>query len=85
MLSCKAVSRLASDALDRSLPLAQRMAMRLHLMMCRACDRYSRQIRSLRELLRRYPEQLEPDPAEERRLSLAAKQRMRQAIANAAR
>jgi predicted anti-sigma-YlaC factor YlaD len=85
MPSCKDVSRLVSDALDRSLPLAQRVAVRIHLVMCQACDLYSRQIRSLRELLRRYPEQLEPDPAEERRLSLAAKQRMRQAIENASR
>jgi len=49
MRSCKEVSRLASDRMDRELSLRERMAFRLHVMMCRNCLRYARQLAVLRQ------------------------------------
>jgi hypothetical protein len=54
MLSCKEVSRLVSESLDRKLPLWQRIQMRLHLLMCRFCSRFRKQTLFLRGAARRY-------------------------------
>ena len=48
MLSCKEVSRLVSESMDRGLPFWQRCSMRLHLLMCSFCSRFRRQILFLR-------------------------------------
>ncbi len=52
MFSCKDVTRLVSESMDRSLPLGTRMGVRLHLLMCRFCARYERQLRLIRETAR---------------------------------
>lgn len=49
MRSCKEVSRLASERLDRKLTLRERVAFNLHVMMCRNCLRYARQLAILRQ------------------------------------
>ncbi len=36
--------------MDRTLPIHHRMAIRLHLMMCRHCARFRRQLLMLREM-----------------------------------
>jgi predicted anti-sigma-YlaC factor YlaD len=47
MPSCREVARaVASGELEEAAPL-RRVAVRLHLLMCRHCRRYSRQIRAL--------------------------------------
>jgi hypothetical protein len=51
LLACDEASRLISHSLDRSLSLAERTALRLHLMLCPACRRFRRNLRLLRELL----------------------------------
>ena len=56
MLSCRDVSRLVSDAMEQQLPLGQRMALRVHLWMCKACAAYEQQIVALRRLTRGYAE-----------------------------
>jgi len=38
--------------MDRKLPLSQRMGIRFHLMMCKLCDRYQKQLHFIRETLR---------------------------------
>lgn len=47
MLSCKQAIRLVSEKLDRDLPFRRRVSLRLHVLMCRACSRYRRQITAL--------------------------------------
>jgi hypothetical protein len=49
MPSCKEVSRLVSESMDRDLPFRQRLSMRLHLLMCSLCSRFRRQILFLRD------------------------------------
>ncbi len=48
MLSCKEAAGLLSESLDRKLPLGQRIALRMHLLFCRFCRRFSRQVLFLR-------------------------------------
>ncbi len=48
MLSCKKVAQLASEALDRSLTLQEKLSMRLHLLACKLCSRYVRQLKFLK-------------------------------------
>ncbi len=54
MLSCKEVSYLVSESLDRKLPLWQRIQVRLHLLMCRFCSRFRKQVLFLRDTARHY-------------------------------
>lgn len=55
MKTCKEVHRLVIEGQDRTLPLSQRIAVRLHLMMCSACRRFEAQMNLLRQALRRFP------------------------------
>lgn len=53
MITCKEVSRaFASDELA-SMSWRQRLSVRLHLLMCRHCRRYARQVRAIGEAARR--------------------------------
>lgn len=40
-----------SESMDRELPLSQRLGIRFHLMMCKLCTRYQRQLLFIRETL----------------------------------
>lgn len=52
MLTCKEISKLVSESLDRKLSLRQRMGVQLHLMMCSLCRTYRQQMRALRNIVR---------------------------------
>ena len=52
MLSCREVTQLVSESLDRRLSLRQRVSMKMHLMMCRLCSRYNKQLAGLRDTFR---------------------------------
>ena len=54
MLSCKEVSHLVSESLDRKLSLWQRIQVRVHLLMCRFCSRFRNQTLFLRDAARHY-------------------------------
>ena len=47
MMSCKDVANLASDYLEKDLPLLRRMSLRFHLFMCIDCRKFVRGIRTL--------------------------------------
>lgn len=51
-LTCDESSRLASDDLERPLGLAERIALRMHVLICKSCRRFRRQIHLLRKLMR---------------------------------
>ena len=56
MRSCRKVTRLCSDALERELTLNERVTMRTHLMMCVACRNFRSHLAFLRQAMRRYAE-----------------------------
>ena len=49
MINCKEFSRLACESMDRQLPLGTRLGFRLHMLICRYCARFHRQLHTLRE------------------------------------
>jgi len=53
MLSCRDVTRLISESMDRTLPIGKRIGVRLHLLICRFCARYERQLLLIRDTVRR--------------------------------
>lgn len=52
MFRCNDVSQKVSQSLDASLPFHHRMAVRVHLLMCRYCARFRRQLLTLRRVSR---------------------------------
>lgn len=54
MISCKEASELLSRAQDGPLGLRQKLALRLHLLLCGACARFAKQMDFLREAMQRY-------------------------------
>ena len=51
MLSCKEVSRLVSQGLDRRLGFGERIALRVHLVICDGCTNFSKQLAFLRKAM----------------------------------
>ena len=49
--TCRDMSRLVSESIDRTLPISTRITLRLHLMICTACAEYRRQLRQIRQAL----------------------------------
>jgi len=65
--------------MDAQLPLHQRAAIRFHLMMCRYCARFDRQLKMLRNLSRHPDGELPPGESAES-LSKEAKRRIKESI-----
>ena len=59
MLSCKEAAWLISESMDRDLPLMQRLGIRAHLLMCKHCTRYRRQLLFIRDAIQHYLDQIE--------------------------
>lgn len=79
MFRCKDVSQKVSQSLDASLPFHHRLAVRMHLMMCRYCARFRRQLIMLRKVSRH----MDDEPSTDRTtatLSNETKERIRKAI-----
>ncbi len=54
MLSCREATALMSQEQDRRLGLGERVALRLHVLICAGCNNYRRQMQVLREACRRF-------------------------------
>ena len=52
MFCCKDVSQKFSESMDRKLPFHHRMFIRIHMLMCKFCSRFRRQLLHLREISR---------------------------------
>lgn len=79
MFSCKDATKLLSESMDRKLPLGKRIGVRLHLIFCKWCARYERQLLLIRETVGRLAATMEA-PGET--LSEEARQRIRESISN---
>ena len=71
IFSCKQITALISESMDRKLPIYRRIGIRIHLMMCYLCRRYKKQLLFLRSILQTDEEadekNIEPLSAEARR------------------
>lgn len=50
--TCKETTELASRAMDEHLPFADRVALKLHLAMCKNCARFAQQLQEMRHQFR---------------------------------
>ena len=81
MRSCKEVSKLVSESLDRNLPFWQRVQLRMHLSLCKLCKRFERDLLHIRDAVRRDAEEaLEPADDSQPKLSPEARQRIQRAL-----
>jgi len=53
MLTCKEVSRLVSQGLDRRLGWTERLWLRLHLAICEGCTNFKKQMDFVRQAIAR--------------------------------
>lgn len=54
MKACAELTQLLSEAQDRKLSFAEKWAMRTHLVMCKGCRNYQKQLDFLRDAVRGY-------------------------------
>ncbi len=81
MMSCKEVSRLLSESMERKLSFWQRVGLWFHLSMCKLCKGFSRDLQRLREAARRHAEDVENDAADsDASLSTDSRERMKRAL-----
>lgn len=59
--TCKQVAALLVAREDRDLPVAERLALRLHLAACRACPEFERQVLTMRNAFARWRNYTEDD------------------------
>jgi hypothetical protein len=52
ILSCKEVTRLVSQGMDRRLPFGRRVSLRVHFAICQGCTNFSKQMAFLRSAVR---------------------------------
>jgi hypothetical protein len=52
MFNCRHIARLVSESMDCKLPPGRRLGVKFHLLMCRHCARYSKQLHLMRRLIR---------------------------------
>jgi hypothetical protein len=76
-LRCREAAPLISEAMDHPLPRVERIALRMHLLICRWCRRYQAQLAWLRGVAGRPNAR---DTVAQAALSIEAKQRLRRAI-----
>ena len=81
MFKCKEVTRMVSESLDRKLPLYQRIGLRIHLLMCKFCSRFKKQLLFLRETIRLHVERGN-DTELSTKLPPEARERIRKSIQN---
>ena len=61
--TCKEAAALMIAREDRVLPLADRLALRVHLAVCAACPAFQRQILTMRNVMRQWRNYETPDHA----------------------
>ena len=80
VFSCKDNVLLASEALDRNLPLGKRLALWGHLLICSTCRRFQRCLRILRDAGRAFDNYAAKDEGIQAGLSAEARERIQEAI-----
>jgi hypothetical protein len=76
--SCKAAARLQSEAFDHELSLRQRLGLRIHLVLCKWCRRYGKQITFVHNAAHSHPDAMAESASQQ--LSAEARERIRQKL-----
>jgi len=76
--NCRSAARTQSEMLDHPLTWSRRLGLWLHVLICRWCRRYGRQLRYLRSVAQTQGEA--PASAPPPKLSAAARERIRQRL-----
>jgi hypothetical protein len=76
--SCRDASRLQSEALDKELSLSKRFGLSLHLLVCKWCRRYGKQIRFVRQAAHERPDNLAEGVPQ--KLSVEARERIKRRL-----
>ena len=64
--------------MDKELPLATRIKLRIHYLMCSFCERYAKQLNYMRKVSREFPEKI--GEVSDATLPAEAKQRLKEAL-----
>jgi hypothetical protein len=54
MMNCQQATRLISESQDRPLSLSEKMALKVHVMMCAGCKNFSLQLPFISQAMRAY-------------------------------
>ena len=54
MMNCQQATRLISESQDRALSLSEKMALKMHVLMCAGCKNFSLQIPFLSQAMKAY-------------------------------
>jgi hypothetical protein len=79
--SCKTAARLLSEALDHKLTWRQQLGLCIHLVLCKWCSRYGKQIAFVHNVGHSHPDQVTTSVPQQ--LSSAAKQRIKKQLDSA--
>jgi hypothetical protein len=77
-MDCQEASRAQSEALEHPLPCSKRIGLKIHVFICRWCQRYGRQLRFLHDAAHDHAESL--TDASPQKLSPAARDRIKQKL-----
>lgn len=82
MPSCKEVSRLVSESMDKKLPIRKRFGLWMHLRMCDVCKGFVAQLKAIREAAGKLGTADDPEESDAT-LSAEARDRIQQAMRDA--
>jgi len=60
-ITCREATRLVLEGEERRLAWGERLALRVHLLICKACPRFSRQVRLMRSAMGRWKQYADDD------------------------
>ncbi len=76
MISCEEAAKLISESMDHRPPLWERINLKMHLVMCKVCPTYMRQLHLLRELVKNWVSSV-PRLLADKSLSLESKSKLK--------
>ncbi len=80
--TCKELTPLLSESLERELTLRERITLRLHFIICEQCVRYLKQLRLIRAALRaRFNQDQDQTALSSEALPVDARERLKRALA----
>jgi len=84
MLTCKEVSELVSQSPDRPLSFRERFGIKMHLMMCNLCTRFTKQMQFITKATNKFMHHAEDrlDHNQTTQLSNEARERIKKALDN---